>query len=652
MLVNIQDDMIELSERGLLKKLLVDKTTKGRILWGTDAYCERGEGYGKGREMEIPLFLYENLGIIKARARKALEQQSSRTKQHGEVFTPRWVCDKMIDAIDCDFFGFEMLPEDAWHHVDVLFSRTKKSWKKYVDNKRLEITCGEAPYLAERYDASTGEMIPAGERTGILDRKLHVVSAFTENEEDWTRWALRAFEATYGYEYQGDSLLIARVNLLKSFAEHYEARWGKAPSTKTLGKLANKVVWNLWQMDGLTARLPYCVEDVEGATLFAYAEMDIGAILSENQPDSHIYFWRSKKRIPFGQMKERDCKMKFDYIIGNPPYQDETIGDNKGFAPPIYNKFMDEAYKVSSKVELIHPARFLFNAGSTPKQWNEKMLKDKHFKVLHYEPNGSKIFPGTDIKGGIAITFHNLKKDYGAIETFTAFDELNTILRKVKPTITEPLSTIVSGRGVYKLSDEALEEKPEIEDLQSKGHKKDVGSGAFKVLKDVVFFAEKPADEEEYVEFLGLLNNKRVYYWGVKRYQDTPKSFYHYKVFIPKANGSGALGEVLSTPLIGEPLIGATESFLSIGSFETKQEAESCLKYIKGKFARAMLGVLKITQDNTSAKWKYVPLQDFTNKSDIDWSQSIQDIDRQLYKKYGLTQEEVDFIEKNVKEMK
>ncbi len=650
MLVNIQDDMMELEGLGLLGKLLVDKTTKRHILWGTDAYEERGEGYGKGREMEVSLFLYDNLGVITARADKALEQQSSRTKQHGEVFTPRWVCDRMIDALDCDFFGVETLPVDAWHHIDTLFAG-KKSWKKYVDNKRLEITCGEAPYLAQRYDASTGEMIPVGERTGILDRKLHVVSFFAESEEIWIRWAMRAFEATYGYEYQGDNLLIARVNGMKTFQEHYEARWGKSPAGKVLAKLVNKLVWNFWQMDGLTLRLPYCVEDVEGETLFAYADIDIAPILAENQPDSQVYFWRSKKRVPFGQMKESDCKMKFDYIIGNPPYQAEGNG-NKTFAPPIYHQFMDEAFKVAKKVELIHPARFLFNAGSTPKAWNEKMLSDPHFKVLSYEPNGAKFFAGTDIKGGIAITYHDNQANYGAIETFTAFTELNGILKKVKPLIKESLSSIISGRGVYKLSDLALEEHPEVIDLQSKGHKKDVGTGVFAKLEGIIFFSEKPSDSSEYVKFLGLLAGKRTYYWARRDYQDVPESFNKYKVFIPNANGSGAIGEVLSTPLVGEPLVGATETFLSIGAFDTLDEANHCLKYVKSKFARVMLGILKITQHNTKEKWIYVPMQDFTSDSDIDWSQSIHDIDQQLYKKYGLTKEEVDFIEKNVKEMK
>lgn len=343
--------------------------------------------------------------------------------------------------------------------------------------------------------------------------------------------------------------------------------------------------------------------------------------------------------------------MKFDVVIGNPPYQDQTHGDNDKFAPPIYHEFMELSYKLADVVTLITPARFLFNAGSTPKAWNKKMLEDEHLKVVQFEQVSSNIFPRTDIKGGVVITLRDASQNFGKINVFTTFSELSGIIKKVTPKTSVFINTIISGRGVYKLSDLSLKKHPEIIEIQSKGHQKDVGPSAFKKLENIVFFKEKPDDGHEYVKFLGLLDNKRVYRWGREEYLETPKSFYEYKVFIPKANGSGALGEVLSTPLIGEPLIGATETFLSIGSFKTLIEAEACLKYVKSKFARAMLGILKITQDNTKEKWSYVPLQDFTSHSDIDWSKSIPEIDQQLYRKYNLTKEEIDFIETKVQAM-
>lgn len=124
-----------------------------------------------------------------------------------------------------------------------------------------------------------------------------------------------------------------------------------------------------------------------------------------------------------------------------------------------------------------------------------------------------------------------------------------------------------------------------------------------------------------------------------------------FNVFIPEANGSGSIGEVLSTPLVGEPLVGSTDTFLSIGKFETRDEAEACLKYVKSRFARTLLGTLKVTQHNPKPTWANVPLQVFTGASDIDWTQSIDDIDGQLYKKYGLSETEIKFIQANIRPM-
>ncbi len=343
--------------------------------------------------------------------------------------------------------------------------------------------------------------------------------------------------------------------------------------------------------------------------------------------------------------------MKFDFVIGNPPYQDETLGDNKGFAPPVYHKFLEAAYKIANKVEMIHPARFLFNAGSTPKQWNEQMLQDPHLKVLYFEQDSSKVFSNTDIKGGVVITHHDNAKDYGAIGTFTAYDELNTILKKIKSKSDfSEFSTIVITRTAYRLTDKMHDEHPEALGQLSNGHAYDMSTNIFERLPQI-FYDEKPQDGAEYIQILGRENNERVYKYVRRDYINTVSNLDKYKIFLPKANGVGALGEILSMPILSDPMIGATETFLSIGAFEQKAEAEAALKYIKTKFARVLLGVLKTTQDITPEKWKCVPLQDFTHSSDIDWSTSIAEIDKQLYKKYNLSNEEIDFIETKVKEM-
>ena len=339
-------------------------------------------------------------------------------------------------------------------------------------------------------------------------------------------------------------------------------------------------------------------------------------------------------------------KKLFNYVIGNPPYQQDSNGANESDTP-LYHLFYDGAFSVADKVELITPARFLFNAGYTPKAWNEKMLNDTHFKVLFYEPKSNKIFANTDIKGGIAITYRDETKEFGAMEAFTSFPELNSIRTKVIALHENSLSEIITNRGLYRYSEKAYKEQPEE---LSKTADPRIAPSSFERMPSL-FTDEKPDDGNEYVQILGIIKNTRYYKWFRKDYVKEVPNLYKYKVIIPKANGSGAIGEVLSTPLVGTPLVGFTETFISIGETDSKIEAEAVLKYVKSKFARTMLGILKVTQNNAKPTWKYVPLQDFTEKSDIDWSKSVAEIDRQLYKKYGLTQEEIDFIETHVKEM-
>ena len=343
--------------------------------------------------------------------------------------------------------------------------------------------------------------------------------------------------------------------------------------------------------------------------------------------------------------------MKFDFVIGNPPYQDETLGDNKGYAPPVYHKFLESAYEIGEVVEMIHPARFLFNAGSTPKQWNERMLQDPHLKVLYFEQDSSKVFSNTDIKGGVAITYHDKSENIGAIGILTAYKELNDILKKVNGQDTFlSFSRIVITRTAYRLTNKMHEDYPDAIKQLSNGHAYDMSTNIFERLPQI-FFDKKPNDGEEYIQILGRANNERVYKYVRKDYINTVSNLDKYKIFLPKANGIGVLGEVLSAPILCGPGVGSTETFLSIGAFGEIGEAEAALKYVKTKFARALLGVLKTTQDITPEKWKCVPLQDFSESSDIDWNTSIANIDRQLYSKYRLSEEEINFIESKVKEM-
>ena len=336
---------------------------------------------------------------------------------------------------------------------------------------------------------------------------------------------------------------------------------------------------------------------------------------------------------------------KFFAVIGNPPYQEETTDTSD---KPIYNDFMDAAYTVADKVELITPARFLFNAGKTSKNWNEKMLQDKHLKVLKYTQKSSDVFPNTDIKGGVVVTYRDVQKNFGAIGAFSQYSELNSILGKVLSVSNfETLDDLIVQQNKWNL-DLLYADYPKCRNfIGSRGNEKRLTTSIFSTLE--IFHEEQKKND---VKVIGLVKNKRIYKFIEKKYLDTKhENLNKYKVIVPKANGTGAIGEVLSTPLIGEPLVGYTQSFIGFGAFDTKKEAVACDKYIKSKFARVMLGILKVTQDNNKGTWKYVPLQDFTSNSDIDWTKSIPEIDRQLYKKYGLSKEEKDFIETHVKEM-
>ncbi len=356
-----------------------------------------------------------------------------------------------------------------------------------------------------------------------------------------------------------------------------------------------------------------------------------------------------KNDIEEGKQKVEEAfnQVKFDVLIGNPPYQEDTDNNRD---TPIYHHFMELSYAIADKVVLITPGRFLFKAGQTPKNWNEKMLADEHLKVIYYEQKSSEIFPNTDIKGGIVVTYHNSEEKFGAIGQFISIPELNGILHKVvNREDFQPISNIHFGNSTYKLTKKVYEDFPEFEERVSRAERFSVGSNVFERFSEIFFDAKQNDDD---IQIYGRKNNERTYQWVKREYISSHPNLDKYKIFVPGANGSGALGEVLSTPLIGEPLIGYTQTFISFGAFDNKEEAENLLKYIKTKFARVMLGTLKITQNNkTKEVWKNVPLQNFTSTSDIDWSQSIAEVDQQLYKKYGLSEEEIQFIESKVKEM-
>lgn len=287
--------------KDILQILLIDRTTNRNIIWGTDDYEILGKEYNSHYPILFELITGKNSGVIQPRILKTKESQGNRTKGKAEVFTPSWVCNAQNNLVDNAWFESENVfneeIEKAWKTTIgkiKLPDKKDRTWKKYVDEKRLEITCGEAPYLVSRYDTVSGEPIDLKNRIGMLDRKMRVVAENTESEEEWLKWAERAFQSIYGFEFQGDSLLIARENLLASYCDYMEDRLRRQPTEKELLNIAKIISWNMWQMDGLTYTIPYEqeVEPVQQLTIF---DMEEG----KKKSLCVIKDWRAKRIYTF-----------------------------------------------------------------------------------------------------------------------------------------------------------------------------------------------------------------------------------------------------------------------------------------------------------------------------------------------------------------
>lgn len=317
--VDIRENYISHLDTKLLEILLQDKSSKKNIIWATDNYSERGFGYRRNDQITPESITHFNGGIIKPRTTKSKIEQAIRIRDKAEVFTPSWVCNNQNNLVDTAWFGrenvFNSENGEAWipSKGRIVFPEDKP-WQKYVKANRMEISCGEAPYLASRYDTVSGLWLETDNRIGILDRKIRVVNENTEDEQDWMKWIIKAFQSVYGFEWQGDSLLIARENLLFSFIDYYTERFGVQPKTTYLKKIANILAWNLWQMDGLKCVIPYSCIPVEATQMTLFDETPNGEPCPgclKNDMYSHtgiycrIMDWGHKHSLRFIDLLER-----------------------------------------------------------------------------------------------------------------------------------------------------------------------------------------------------------------------------------------------------------------------------------------------------------------------------------------------------------
>lgn len=273
--VDIQENEIYKLSPDLLQMLLRDNTLSTpeqqvNIFWATDNYAERGDGYQYYDKISMEAITGENGNVIVPRALKSRELQKKRSRKMAEIFTPSWICNEMVSLIDEAWFKrkdvFNTPVSNPGYKNTWIVNTEKitfpegKTWLEYVSDNRLEITCGEAPFLMSRYDTVSGEYIPVERRIGILDRKLRVVDENTVTKEEWMEAATLAIKGTYGYEWQGDSLLLARETMLFTMMDYYRYKFNEELNLEQLMLFAEIASWNLWQMDGLKFVIPNSCE--------------------------------------------------------------------------------------------------------------------------------------------------------------------------------------------------------------------------------------------------------------------------------------------------------------------------------------------------------------------------------------------------------
>lgn len=654
MLVGVQNEILWLHTKGLLSKLLVDKTTKGTIIWGTDAYKDMGEGYQKDQEMQAELMTGVCSSVIKTRARKDMEQQQVRTKKHAEVFSPMWLCKKMVSDADALWFG----GKDAFlEEGDVVFPKDK-TWQNYVDEKRMEITCGEAPFLVQRYDATTGEGIVLSERHGLLDRKLRVVGENCHSEEEWKKWALRAFQATYGYDYQGDNLLIARVNLLMTYEEYLEERWRRKPTMNEYRSMANVIVWNLWQMDGLTGNIPFCpANDHEQISLFDLFA-DPAPATPKKETACRIYDWRKGKSIDYASISKGERGMKFDFIIGNPPYQEETTeckSEKNGQKPSknIFHLFQMDVDKIVSNTSvLIYPgARWMHRSGKGMAKFGLEQINATSLQRIDFYPDSKDVFPSPiAIADGVTIVMKNhLKKSPGFEYVYHANGQETTVLldnpgEELMPLNPDDFSIVnkaerfvnlnnlhclnltILSRSLFGIESEFVESNPDKVRIYTSDDEMDFSH-------EVKLFTNDKA---------GKTGHAKWYVTDRKNIPVNEKYIDEWQVVVSSANAGGKKRDNQIAIIDNHSAFGRAR--VALGSFKTEEEAKNFYNYAQSYIVKFLF---LMTDEALTSLGKRVPdLGDYTSSNKfINFSASI---DNQLFELMDLDEEEIAQIKDKV----
>lgn len=678
---DVQETALAELDKNILLILLQDRSTGKNILWATDDYKDLGIGFAADDEITLPAITGAHGNLIKPRALKSKEEQGARTRNMAEVFTPLWICNKQNNLADNAWFGRENVfnTENGtdWQATEgkIAFPSEKGAdgWIAYIASKRLEITCGEAPYLASRYDTMTGEIVPLEKRIGLLDRKLRVINERIRNFKDrerakkrWLELATLAVRSTYGFEWAGDNILLARENLLFTVADYYAAKFGDALDMEMLEHFAEIISWNIWQMDGLKAVVPNSCHDYKkerqavSPNLFLAKDFSARTLKRSVSPcdvdederqkcqgclkdniDLHngVYCkfknWSTGKVLLFKDMLDGEGSegvmskdFKFDVVIGNPPYQVSDGGNGKS-AKPVYHFFVNEIRELSPDlISMIIPSRW-FAGGKGLDDFRSSMLKDKRIETLVDYENFKDVFPGVDLAGG-ACFFLWKKKFNGECTVVNATQTTNVKMQRY-----------LDEFDILVRSNKSLEILRKVMEWNKSG----------KNLSSVVS-SRKPFGLPTNYSPL----NSGVPCWFIQRIgrkfadcndvDDSMGYLDKWKLLAPKAPIAGQTD--FTKPVgfyyegntkIAKPGECCTESFIILGAFNTEKEVLSYRSYIFTKLVRFLLLQTVVSQDVTKKNFVFVPDLGEYNKYYTD------DLLRRLW---GITDNQWEYVDSKI----
>ncbi len=609
----------------LLSILLKDRTTGKNII-----LAQKTNMIENKSKLTKPIkekWLHNN-DIFQLRVKKTIELQKDRTKTGGEVFTPIWIVNKQVESIERYF--------------------SKMDLSDYVKKKWLEITCGEAPYICTRYDVTNGKSISNKNRVGFLDKKLQRISKEIDSKEKWIENVIFAYQASYGYEFQGDSLFIARKNLLQTFFDYYEEKFSEEPDFAVSKEIAKIISHNIFQMDGLNYTISFS-EKIEkrniGTQLNLFGELENDTIISKIVDGEKVKIkdWTisNKNNVLFERVvKNEEESMKFDVVIGNPPYNDEA-------KQQIYTDFYIQSIKIADYVCLIFPTGWQQpkDANNLRKMNNTEVKRDRQIvyidnikgafqgvagaentniilwkKGYNNELNGKQKF----LKNGEEDEVRELYVKKEEIEKPNYINELNNIVMRTEGFTS--ISSNISSRNPYGLSTD--------------------------ILKNWSKYSLPPLDEErKKISDIKIFTSKGLrYVRDDYPFPQIGKAFEFYKVFVPYAWGNWdekkGLGGAFSNIFIASPKVACVETYLECGAFHTQEDAYKFAKYLMTQFARGLLYVNKYSQHSTTA-FSSIPSQDFTEEW---WNLSVKEINEKLFIKYGISKTLSEKINVNIQE--